>query len=61
MPLPVLEHALRLFPATDFVNAYGLTETSSTVALLTPDDHRRARDGDEIARRRLAPCCATDA
>jgi acyl-CoA synthetase (AMP-forming)/AMP-acid ligase II len=53
MPLPVLEEALRLFPATDFVNAYGLTETSSTVALLTPEDHRRAREGDQRARQRL--------
>ena len=25
-----------------FVNAYGLTETSSTIAVLTPDDHREA-------------------
>ena len=28
----VLERALHLFPEIDFVNAYGLTETSSTVA-----------------------------
>jgi acyl-CoA synthetase (AMP-forming)/AMP-acid ligase II len=53
MPLPVLEAALQLFPMTSFVNAYGLTETSSTVALLSPEDHRRARDGDDVARRRL--------
>ncbi len=31
-----------LFPDTDFVNAYGLTETSSTIAVLGPDDHRAA-------------------
>jgi long-chain acyl-CoA synthetase len=42
MPLPVLERALELFPDTDFVNAYGLTETSSTVAVLGPADHRKA-------------------
>jgi acyl-CoA synthetase (AMP-forming)/AMP-acid ligase II len=29
-------------PAVGFVNAYGLTETSSTIAVLTPDDHRIA-------------------
>ena len=44
---PILERALDLFPETDFVNAYGLTETSSTVALLGPDDHRLALYSDE--------------
>ena len=47
MPAPVLEAALELFPETDFVNAYGLTETSSTVALLGPDDHRLAMYSDD--------------
>jgi acyl-CoA synthetase (AMP-forming)/AMP-acid ligase II len=47
--------ALRLFPDTDFVNAYGLTETSSTIAVLSPGDHRAALDGEnEAARARLA-------
>jgi acyl-CoA synthetase (AMP-forming)/AMP-acid ligase II len=53
MPITVLERALDLFPATGFVNAYGLTETSSTIALLGPEDHRAARDGDPVARARL--------
>ena len=43
MPVPVVERALRLLPDVDFVNAYGLTETSSTIAVLGPDDHREAR------------------
>jgi acyl-CoA synthetase (AMP-forming)/AMP-acid ligase II len=48
MPRPVLERALELFPDTDFVNAYGLTETSSTVAVLGPADHRKAAEaGDD--------------
>jgi acyl-CoA synthetase (AMP-forming)/AMP-acid ligase II len=53
MPLPVLERALELFPDTDFVNAYGLTETSSTVAVLGPADHRAAAaaPGDQPALR----------
>jgi acyl-CoA synthetase (AMP-forming)/AMP-acid ligase II len=51
MPRPVLEHALRAFPTTDFVNAYGLTETSSTIALLGPDDHRTAFASDDPAVR----------
>lgn len=42
MPLPLIERALQLLPDIDFVNAYGLTETSSTIALLGPEDHRAA-------------------
>ncbi len=42
MPQPVLEQALEAFPGTGFVNAYGLTETSSTIAVLGPEDHREA-------------------
>jgi acyl-CoA synthetase (AMP-forming)/AMP-acid ligase II len=54
MPLPVIERALALLPHVDFVNAYGLTETSSTIAVLGPDDHRMAiYSDDEAARRRL--------
>ncbi|MHA3020272.1 AMP-binding protein [Mycobacterium sp. BMJ-28] len=40
--LPLVRKALGLFPGVGFVNAYGLTETSSTIAVLTPDDHRIA-------------------
>jgi acyl-CoA synthetase (AMP-forming)/AMP-acid ligase II len=54
MPARVLERALLLFPDVDFVNAYGLTETASTIALLGPDDHRRALDDpDPAVRERL--------
>lgn len=54
MPLPVLERAMQALPDADFVNAYGLTETSSTIALLTPDDHRQAAASqDPRWRRRL--------
>ncbi|MET8976520.1 AMP-binding protein [Streptomyces sp. NPDC004539] len=41
-PRPVVERALRRFPGTGFVGAYGLTETSSSLCVLGPDDHRRA-------------------
>lgn len=55
MPAPVLQRALELFPETDFVNAYGLTETSSTVCLLGPDDHRLAMFSDDpVWRARLS-------
>ncbi|TAJ72130.1 MAG: long-chain fatty acid--CoA ligase [Phenylobacterium sp.] len=54
MPLPVIERALELLPHVDFANAYGLTETSSTIAILGPDDHRMAIYSDDpAARRRL--------
>ena len=42
MPPGVLHRALAAFPDAGFCNAYGLTETSSTIALLTPEDHRQA-------------------
>ena len=51
MPVPVIERALRLFPAVNFTNAYGLTETSSTITLLDPDDHRAAINHDDAAVR----------
>jgi acyl-CoA synthetase (AMP-forming)/AMP-acid ligase II len=56
MPITVLERALAAFPGTDFVNAYGLTETSSTIAVLGPEDHRKALEGDDDARGRLGSC-----
>lgn len=51
MPTNVLEEALQAFPDTGFVNAYGLTETSSTIAVLGPDDHRDAVASDDPAVR----------
>ena len=55
MPLEVIHRALDLFTHTSFTNAYGLTETSSTVALLGPDEHRAARASDDPnVRARLA-------
>jgi len=54
MPLAVIERAIALFPGTDFTNAYGLTETSSTIAVLGPEAHRAALASDDPAvRRRL--------
>jgi len=54
MPAPVIERALQLWPQVDFTNAYGLTETSSTIALLDPDEHRTGFNAtDPEVRRRL--------
>ena len=41
-------------PSVGFVNAYGLTETSSTIAVLTPDDHRDALGASDDAVARAA-------
>lgn len=54
MPLAVIERAMQQLPDVDFVNAYGLTETSSTIAVLAPEDHRRAFHSDDPdVRKRL--------
>ncbi len=54
MPARVIERALKLWPEVGFVNAYGLTETSSTVAVLGPEDHRAALESaDPKVRSRL--------
>jgi long-chain acyl-CoA synthetase len=47
--LPLVRRALALLPDVGFVNAYGLTETSSTIAVLTPDDHRQAHAASDTA------------
>lgn len=54
MPTKVIEQAMDTLPHVGFINAYGLTETSSTIAILTPDDHRLAKSSDDPdIRRRL--------
>lgn len=40
----VLREALEVFQC-DFMQLYGMTETTGTVVALTPNDHRRALDG----------------
>src|SRR5690606_22877977 len=54
MPDRVAERALETRPQVYFVNASGLTETSSTITVLGPDDHRAAMTStDERIRARL--------
>lgn len=54
MPAQVVQRALSTLPHVGFVNAYGLTETSSTIAVLGPDDHREAiASQDPAVRARL--------
>jgi acyl-CoA synthetase (AMP-forming)/AMP-acid ligase II len=41
MPLGLIRRAIDAFPSTvQFINAFGQTETTSTVTMLAPDDHR---------------------
>ena len=54
MPLEVIERAMAALPEVSFVNVYGLTETSSTLSVLGPDDHRvAAASPDPQVRARL--------
>lgn len=54
MPVRVIETALGAWPHVDFVNAYGLTETSSTITVLGPEEHRTAVASDDpVVRGRL--------
>jgi acyl-CoA synthetase (AMP-forming)/AMP-acid ligase II len=56
MPFPVIRRAVESFPAScGFVNAFGQTETTSTLTVLGPDDHRLTGDpaADEDRLRRL--------
>jgi acyl-CoA synthetase (AMP-forming)/AMP-acid ligase II len=39
MPLPVMRRALEAFPGVGFINAFGQTETASTITMLSPEDH----------------------
>jgi len=39
MPLPVIRKALEEFPGVSFINAFGQTETASTITSLGPEDH----------------------
>jgi acyl-CoA synthetase (AMP-forming)/AMP-acid ligase II len=53
MPAPLLERVLAAFPSSiGFANAFGQTETTSTVTLLSPDDHRIEGTAEEIERKR---------
>ena len=54
MPRSTIEATMRLLPHVNFTNAYGLTETSATICMLSPDAHREAFASEDPAiRRRL--------
>ncbi|HEX7410250.1 MAG TPA: long-chain-fatty-acid--CoA ligase [Candidatus Binatia bacterium] len=52
MPFPVIRRAIEMFPKTvGFVNAFGQTETTSTLTVLGPDDHRLDGSPEEVELR----------
>lgn len=40
MPFEVIKKAIELFPDVSFINAFGQTETGSTITMLGPEDHK---------------------
>src|SRR6185295_2627914 len=49
MPLAVVRRAIASFPpTTGFVNAFGQTETTSTLTVLGPEDHRLSGDPQTV-------------
>ncbi len=51
MPFPVIRKAIEMFPkSTGFVNAFGQTETTSTLTVLGPADHRLDGPPQEVER-----------
>jgi acyl-CoA synthetase (AMP-forming)/AMP-acid ligase II len=47
MPLSVMTRALDAFPKASFINAFGQTETASTITMLSPEDHHITGTGAE--------------
>ena len=48
MPLEVIREAIAKFPAARFINAFGQTETASTITMLPPDDHVLEGSPEEV-------------
>ncbi len=51
MPLEVIKRAIQQFPGTRFINAFGQTETASTITMLPPDDHVLEGTKAEVERK----------
>ncbi len=49
MPIQVIRRAIEMFPKkVGFVNAYGQTETTSSLTVLGPDDHRIEGSAEDV-------------
>jgi acyl-CoA synthetase (AMP-forming)/AMP-acid ligase II len=51
MPLPVIRKALEEFPGVSFINAFGQTETASTITALGPEDHVLTGTPEEMEKK----------
>jgi acyl-CoA synthetase (AMP-forming)/AMP-acid ligase II len=51
MPLPVIQQAIKEFPQARLINAFGQTETASTITMLPPEDHILAGTAEEIEKK----------
>lgn len=52
MPPSLIERAIREFPGVQFINAFGQTETGSTIAMVPPEDHVLEGPPEVVERRR---------
>jgi acyl-CoA synthetase (AMP-forming)/AMP-acid ligase II len=52
MPVSVIRRAIAMLPPTvGFINAFGQTETTATVTVLLPEDHRLEGSAQEVERK----------
>ena len=51
MPLELIRRAIEAFPGAQFVNAFGQTETASTITMLAPQDHVLEGSPDAVERK----------
>ena len=51
MPLEVIRRAIESLPHTHFINAFGQTETASTITMLSPEDHLIEGSAKEVEKR----------
>jgi len=51
MPRQVIERAIKEFPGAHFINAFGQTETASTITMLPPEDHVLEGSADELNKK----------
>lgn len=51
MPFEVIKKAIRVMPGVRFINAFGQTETASTITALGPEDHVLEGSPKEIEKR----------
>ena len=52
MPPSLIERAISALPGVQFINAFGQTETGSTIAMVPPEDHVLEGDPELVAKRR---------